>query len=158
LTTMRRKAAQGLKLGDIFKVVRTFTQEDVEKFGAISKDYNPVHYEKRFCAVKGFSGPICHGLLVGNLACEIGGQLGWLASRFEFHFKRPVYVGDTVTCKVTIAEMNLRGRAKAEVEYVNQDGVLVMTAQLYGIVPQEPEREVLKAMMAEGDPTNKLNE
>jgi len=34
----------------------------------------------------------------------------------------------------------------------------VLEADLEGILPAEPEREVLAAMVAEGDPTNKLRE
>jgi hypothetical protein len=34
----------------------------------------------------------------------------------------------------------------------------VLEADLEGIVPAEPEQAVLKAMVQEGDPTNKLRE
>lgn len=27
---------------------------------------------------------ICHGLLVGGMICEFGGQVGWLASGMDF--------------------------------------------------------------------------
>ena len=89
---------------------------------------------------------------------EIGGQMGWLASVMNFRFKKPVYFGDTVTCKLTITDIDTRNRARALAEYHNQDGVVVLEADLEGIVPAKPEQEVLKAMVAEGDPTNKLVE
>jgi hypothetical protein len=40
--------------------------------------------------------------------------------------------------------------------YRNQDGATVLEADLAGILPGTREREVLKEMAAEGDPTNKL--
>ncbi|GEM_PF-2766479 len=48
--------------------------------------------------------------------------------------------------------------AKAEIVWQNQDGVTVMESVLTGILPGVPEREVMMAMIAEGDPTNKLTQ
>jgi len=125
-------------------------------FAGITRDYNPVHFDERFAAVKKFNGRICHGLLVAAMLTEVGGQMGWLASVMNFRFKKPVYLGDTVTCKLTITEIDVRNRARAFAEYHNGAGAVVLEADLEGIVPAEPEQDVLKAMVQEGDPTNKL--
>ena len=126
-------------------------------FADITRDYNPIHFEKRFVQTKNFNGRICHGLLVGSILTEIGGQIGWLASDMNFRFKRPVYIGDTIECTFTISEVDARNRARAEAIYRNQDGVIVLEADLAGILPGTPELEVLDTMAAEGDPTNKLS-
>ena len=76
MTSIRKKAIQGLQTGDVFSVSRTFTRQDMIQFADISKDYNPVHFDKRFAEIKNFPTPICHGLLVGSLTTEIGGQIG----------------------------------------------------------------------------------
>ena len=55
-----------------FTFTRTFTKIDVEVFGNITRDYNPVNYERQFALVKGFSGLICHGLLIGSKIYELG--------------------------------------------------------------------------------------
>jgi acyl dehydratase len=141
-----------------FTFTRTFIKGDVEVFGDITRDYNPVHYEPRFAQIKGFSGLICHGLLVGSMICELGGQVGWLASGMEFRFLRPVYTGDTITCRVTIEEIDERNFARAGGIFTNRDGLRVLEATVTGFVPGTPEREVLVRMMAEGDPTNKLRQ
>ena len=88
---------------------------------------------------------------------EIGGQIGVLASRMEFVFKKPVYFGDTVRCRWIFTEINKEGRAKAEVEFRNQDEIIVLIATVEGIIPGVRERAILKAMVEEGDPTNKLS-
>jgi hypothetical protein len=44
----------------------------------------------------------------------------------------------------------------AEAVFQKQDQTIVLEASLKGIPPGQREREVLKAMVAEGDPTNKL--
>jgi acyl dehydratase len=139
-----------------FTFSRTFITRDVEVFGDITRDYNPVHYEERFARIKGFSGLICHGLLVGSMICELGGQVAWLASAMEFEFLRPVYIGETITCRLTIEEVDDRGFARATGIFTNQDGQRVMEATLKGFIPDHPEKDVLTEMMAEGDPTNKL--
>jgi acyl dehydratase len=156
MSKIRNKTIQGLAVGDKLVVTRRFTEADTMAFAEVTRDYNPIHFEKRFADVKDFRGRICHGLLVGSLLTEIGGQIGWLASEMNFRFKRPVYFGDTVECTFTITAIDGRNRARAEAIYRNQDGAIVLEADLGGILPGPREREVLAEMVAQGDPTNKL--
>jgi acyl dehydratase len=156
MSEIRQKAIQGITVGDSFTIKRTFTEEDMNAFAGITRDYNPVHFDARFAAVKHFNDRICHGLLVAGMLTEIGGQIGWLASVMNFRFKKPVYFGDTITCKLTITDIDERNRARAIAEYQNEEGLLVLEADLEGIVPAEQEQEVLAAMVQEGDPTNRL--
>jgi acyl dehydratase len=155
MSKIRIKTIQGLAVGDTFVVRRKFTQADMRSFADVTRDYNPIHFEKRFADVKNFRNRICHGLLVGSILTEVGGQIGWLASEMNFRFKRPVYFGDTIECTFTISEIDTRNRARAQAIYRNQGGTIVLEADLAGIVPGEPEKEILEAMVAEGDPTNK---
>jgi 3-hydroxybutyryl-CoA dehydratase len=156
MSELRQRAIQGLKAGDAFEVTRTFTREDTMTFGALTRDYNPVHYEPRFAQDKGFSGIVCHGLLAGSMICEVGGQIAWLATGMSFRFRRPVYPGDTVTCRLVISEIDERGRARAAASFTNQHGEQVATAELTGHLPTGRGREILADMMAEGDPTNAI--
>ena len=155
MSYIRKKAIAGLKRGDSFAVLRTFTELQTMAFAEMSRDYNPVHFDDRFAEVKSFRGRICHGLLVASLLTEIGGQIGWLASGMNFRFKKPVYFGDTIECCLTITELDDRNRAKAEAVFKNQQDEIVIEAHLTGIVPGAPEQRVMEAMLAEGDPTNK---
>ena len=154
MSYIRKKAIAGLKPGDSFSASRTFTEQETMAFAALSRDYNPVHFDDRFAEVKRFQGRICHGLLVAGLLTEIGGQIGWLASGMNFRFKKPVYFGDTIECSFTITELDDRSRAKAEAVFKNQQDEVVIEAHLTGIIPGVPEQRVMEAMLAEGDPTN----
>jgi 3-hydroxybutyryl-CoA dehydratase len=154
MSDMRTRAIAGLKPGDSFSVSRTFTERDTLAFADTSRDYNPVHFDDRFASAKNFRGRICHGLLVASMVTEIGGQIGWLASGMTFRFKRPVYFGDTIECRLTITEIDDRNRAKAEATFTNQQNEGVIEASVTGIIPGLAERRVMEAMMAEGDPTN----
>jgi 3-hydroxybutyryl-CoA dehydratase len=157
MSHIRNKAISGLEIGDTFSVSRTFSEQDVIQFADISRDYNPIHCEERFSNVKNIDGLICHGLLVACLVTEIGGQIGWLASGMTFEFKKPVYIGDTIKCDFTITEMDEKGRAKAEAVFTNGNNIIVLEAVLIGIVPGAQEKQVMKDMMTEGDPTNKIS-
>ncbi len=142
---------------DVFSISREFTEEDTTSFAGITRDYNPVHFDDRFAEVKGLSNRICHGLLVAGMITEIGGQIGCLASEMSFDFKKPVYFGDNIECSLTITELNDKGWINSKAEYKNQNGTVVIEGLLKGIVPDFKTREVMKVMVAEGDPTNRLN-
>jgi len=157
MSHIRKKAIERLETGDTFSVSRTFIEQDVIRFGDISRDYNPVHYDERFAKLKNFDGRICHGLLVASILTEIGGQIGWLASKMTFKFKNPVYFGDTIRCDLTITEIDERGRAKAEAVFTKEHDVTVLEAFLTGIVPGAQEKQVMKDMLVKGDPTNKVS-
>jgi acyl dehydratase len=151
MSQIRNQTIQGLTVGETFTVSRKFTEQDMITFADITRDYNPIHFDKRFVAAKNLKGRICHGLLVGSLLTEIGGQIGWLASEMNFRYKKPVYFGDTIECSLTITKIDRRNRARAEAIYRNQDGVVVLEAGLAGILPGDREREVLDAILAGGE-------
>ena len=156
MSSMRMKAVEGISLGDTFITSRIFTEQEVMDFAKISRDYNPVHFDKRFADAMNFNGKICHGLLVACMVTEIGGQLGWLATEMDFKFQKPVYFGDTIKCELTIIDINENGLATSEVVFTNQDGTIILEAMVKGFAPGEPGKQVMRAMMAEGDPTNKI--
>ena len=151
MSWIRRKAVQGLQAGDCFSVSRRFTEEDVVQFAHISRDYNPVHFDQRYAEVKDFQGCICHGLLVGTLLTEIGGQIGWLATKMDFEFKKPVYPGDNIRCDFTIVEIADNLRAKAEAVFSNQDGTVVLKAHLFGFLPGHSEKTLMQDVLTQGE-------
>jgi acyl dehydratase len=156
MSEIRNRTIQGLQVGDTFSISRRFTEEDMLSFADVTRDYNAVHFDSRFSGAKNFKDRICHGLLVGSMLTEIGGQIGWLASVMNFRFKQPVYFGETITCRFTITDIDDHLRACAKVVYSNQDGNIVLEAELKGVLPNAAECRILNDMAAEGDPTNKL--
>ena len=154
MSEIRKKTIRGLKAGDTFSVSRRFSEEDMTAFADITRDYNPVHFDSRFAGAKNLKARICHGLLVGSILTEIGGQIGWLASVMNFRFRQPVYFDETVTCRFTITAIDERRRARAQAVYLNAGGRIVLEAELEGILPDEAQRRILGKMVAEGDPTN----
>jgi 3-hydroxybutyryl-CoA dehydratase len=158
MSQWRKRAAEGVSPGDRFSFSRGFSPEEVAAFGELTRDYNPVHYDETFAELKGFGGPISHGLLAGSMICEIGGQLGWLATGMDFAFKKPIYPGDTITCELTVDGVDSSRFARASARLTNQDGVEVMAVALEGFLPDPAARDRLSQMIAEGDPTNPLRD
>jgi len=156
MSSMRMKAIKGISVGDTFTTTRTFTEQQVMDFSEISRDYNPFHFDERFAKAMKFNGKICHGLLVGSMVTEIGGQLGWLATEMDFKFQKPVYFGDTIKIDLTVIDIDENGLATSEVVFKNQDGATVLEAIVKAFAPGEPGKQVIRAMIAEGDPTNKI--
>jgi len=150
------KAVEGISVGDTFTTSRTFTEQHVMDFAKISRDYNPVHFDERFAKAMKFNRKICHGLLIASMVTEIGGQLGWLATEMDFKFQKPVYFDDTIKIDLTVIDMDENGLATSEVVFTNQDGIVVLEAVIKGFAPGEPGKQVIREMIAEGDPTNKI--
>jgi 3-hydroxybutyryl-CoA dehydratase len=128
-----QRAFEELEVGQTFTFRRTFTETDVANFCGVTGDFNPYHLDAAFAAESFFGRRIIPGLLTGSMMTHVGGLLGFLATEMQFEFLAPVYVGDTITCTVTVAGKNpdLR-RVEGEAEYVNQDGVGVLWARFEG--------------------------
>ncbi|MCU0564326.1 MAG: acyl dehydratase [Desulfobacterales bacterium] len=156
MSAIRRRAIEGIEAGDTFTVTRCFSEADTVRFGELTRDYNPVHHDDRFALAKGLPGRICHGLLIGALLTEIGGQIGWLASGMSFRFLGPVSFDETVSCTLTVHTVDPRGKARASAEMRAGDGRLVATAELFGLLPSAADRAVMQRMVDEGDPSNPL--
>ncbi|MEX5625941.1 acyl dehydratase [Pseudomonas poae] len=146
MNAMRQKAIEGLKEGDTFEIKRTFSHADIVQFEVLSRDHNPVHSNAMYAEAKGFDGVIAHGLLTATLITEIGGQLGWLATSMNFRFKRPVYIGDELTCVWKIMGIDDGNRARAEVTVNNIHGQAVLLADTTGLIPTDTERNLLASI------------
>ncbi len=153
----RKKMIQGLQPNDTFTLKRTFTKQDTLVFGDLTRDYNPIHYDDRWTTAKGFDDQICHGLLVGSMICEFGGQVGWLATSMDFKFIKPVYFNDTIECTITLISLDDKGKAEAEAIFLNQKSIQVCHAKMKGRLPLIREKQILNQMVEEGDPSNKIS-
>ncbi|MCL7418025.1 MAG: dehydratase, partial [Halalkalicoccus sp.] len=75
---------------------RTFTHEDVRRFGEISGDQQSIHTdpdeEGRL---------VVQGLLTATIPTKIGGDQEFIARTMEYDFRRPVYTGERITCEWT---------------------------------------------------------
>lgn len=128
-----RDAYAQMTVGQTFTFRRTFSEGDVALFCGVTGDYNPYHIDQTFIEESWFKRLIIPGLLTASMITHIGGMIGFLATEMNFQFPQAVYIGDTVTCTVTIMEKDDTQRAvRASATLVNQHGVEVVRAQFAG--------------------------
>ena len=128
-----REAFDSLHVGQAFTYRRTFTESDVSLFIGVTGDLNPYHQDETFAGESWFKRRNIPGLLTASMATHIGGMLGFLATEMTFQYLKPVYVGDTVACVVTVMEKDVEKRQIfCAVSYTNQDGVEVLKGSFRG--------------------------
>ena len=128
-----REAFDEMRVGQTFTFRRTFTDGDVALFCGVTGDYNPYHQDESFAEESPYGRPTVPGLLTGSMLTHIGGLLGFLATEMSFEYLGPVFVGDTITCTVTIVEKDEeKRRVEASAELVKGDGVEVLWASFGG--------------------------
>ncbi len=128
-----QNAFDAMPMGKSYRFTRTFTDGDVAMFCGVTGDFNPYHLDDDFAAASPMRRRIIPGLLTASMATHIGGMIGFLATHMNYNFLLPVYVGDTVTCTVTIIEKDAaRRRLVGETVCINQEGKEVLRGTFEG--------------------------
>src|ERR1700743_3896246 len=99
-----------LKPGMSESFTKTITERDIELFGEVSGDTNPVHFDEEFAKTTIFKGRIADGMLSASyISTVLGMKLprpGTIFMSLTTRFKAPVRIGDTVTTTCTVREVN----------------------------------------------------
>lgn len=129
---------------------RTITETDIVNFAGLSGDFNPIHIDHEFARSTPFRQPLAHGLLVFSLASGLGlysppmRTLAFLSIR-EWHFRGPVFIGDTLRALSKVLAKEIRGRGRrGEITWqrriinqerkVVQEGVTITLVEGRGLV------------------------
>lgn len=116
---------------------QTITDADVKGFAGISGDRNPVHLDEEYAQESRFKKRIAHGFLSASFFSAIfGTQLpgrGCVYASQNLNFKRPVYIGDTVTAVVTVQAIDVeRKRVTFETKCVVSGKIVISgTAEIF---------------------------
>ena len=101
---------EDLTIGQAATYTRTVTESDIQQFGAVSGDLNPLHFDDEYAKTTIFRGRIAHGMLsLSYLSTVLGTQLPGAGSIFlgaTVRFKAPVRIGDTVNATCTVRDIN----------------------------------------------------
>jgi acyl dehydratase len=98
---------EDIEIGRKEILTRTITEIDVGVFEALSGDNNPLHMNDEFGAHTPFGRRVVHGLFTGALISTTHTRLtgpGFVYVGQELRFLGPVFIDDTLTIEVTVAE------------------------------------------------------
>jgi 3-hydroxybutyryl-CoA dehydratase len=103
-----------LKPGMSSSFAKTVSESDVQKFGEVSGDMNPVHFDEEYAKKTLFRGRIAHGVLSASyISTVLGMQMpgpGTIFMNVSCRFRAPVRIGETVTATCTVREVNQEKR------------------------------------------------
>lgn len=129
-----------IKEGDTVTFYRTFTDGDVANFTGITGDFNPIHMDAEIAALCGYKARVVPGLLTASMLTHAGGTLlpePYPAGKMSFSFLAPVYIGDTICARVTVAKKDsVNNKLTLRIKCTNQEGKTVLEGEVAGkIVP-----------------------
>jgi 3-hydroxybutyryl-CoA dehydratase len=131
---MEGKTIDELKVGDSAQISKTVSETDIYLFAGITGDFNPAHVDEEYARRTFFGTRIAHGMLTAGfistvLGCHLPGP-GAVYLRQEVSFLGPVKIGDTITARAEVIEIDtVKGRIKLLTTCDNQDGKRVVTGE-----------------------------
>lgn len=140
-----------IAIGDTASVTRTLSRKDIQLFALLSGDGNPAHIDSQFAGTDIFRKVIAHGMWGGGLlSAVLGTELpgpGTIYLGQSLRFLRPVAIGDSITCSVTVtARQPDRNVILLDCRCVNQDGETVITGEAEVKAPTEKIRRPRAAL------------
>jgi 3-hydroxybutyryl-CoA dehydratase len=139
------KTIDHLQVGDYAQFSKTITDADIVLFAGVTGDLNPAHINEEYAKETFFKTRIAHGiLLAGFISSVIGMQLpgpGTIYIRQELNFLAPARIGDTITARVEVAEMNKeKNRVTLKTFCKNQNNEVVLDGQALVSPPKAPKK------------------
>lgn len=129
-----------LQVGMSAEFAKTVTDADLVMFAGVSGDTNPVHFDAEFAKETMFQGRIAHGMLSASLISTVLGTKlpgpGAIYMSQTFKFLGPVYPGDTVRARVTIAEIDTKRRRLTLETGCTVGGKAVVSGEAKVFVPE----------------------
>jgi acyl dehydratase len=132
-----------LNVGDTARFTKTVTEIDIAFFAAIGGDFNPVHFDDEHAKATPFGARVAHGpVLLAFAANVLGMQLpgvGTIAVENQISYRKPVYIGDTITTTGEVAELDAEShRAKIALTWTGKDDAVVATGMAIVMPPKRP--------------------
>lgn len=133
---------EDLQIGMEAALLHDVKPTDITQFAEVSGDHNPLHLDPVYAARTIFGGCIAHGMLTASyisavFAMQLPGPGAVYVSQ-SLNFRGPVRVGDTVTTKVTIAELFPAKRRAMFACECTVGGRPVLTGEAILMVPARP--------------------
>nr|WP_258929063.1 MaoC family dehydratase [Desulfoferrobacter suflitae] len=123
-----------MKVGAAAQFAKTVSEVDVYLYAGLSDDFNPAHINEAHARKPVFKTRIAHGMpAAGFISAVLGTQLpapGSIYIRQELNFLAPVHMGDTITARVEVVEVdNGKKRVRMRTTCVNQNSETVLDGE-----------------------------
>jgi 3-hydroxybutyryl-CoA dehydratase len=137
------KSIDNLQVGDVAEFAKTVSETDIYLYAGITGDFNPAHVNEEYAKNTFFKTRIAHGMLTaGLISAIIANQLpgpGTIYLKQELNFLAPVRIGETITGRVEVIEINVeKNRVRLKTTCSNQDGVIVISGEGLVSPPKAP--------------------
>ena len=124
-------------VGDEITLQHTVSAADIDRFAELTGDFAPQHVDDEYMKSTRYGKRIAHGVLVlgfsTTASTELGKRLGKPSVSYGYdrlRFPAPVFVGDALTVRYTVAEVDReRERVVAEVRVVRAEGEVCVAAR-----------------------------
>ena len=128
------KTIDELHIGDAAEFTKTISESDIYLFAGVTGDLNPAHINESYAKNTFFKTRIAHGmLLAGFISGVIGMKLpgpGSIYIRQELKFLAPARIGDTITARVEVTQMQSeKNRITLRTTCTNQENMLIMDGE-----------------------------
>lgn len=125
------KTVHEMNVGDWAEFSKTVSETDIYGFAGITGDFNPAHVDEHYAGTTYFKKRIAHGMLsAGFISTVLGMKLpgcGAVYMKQDMSFLAPVYIGDTITARAEVLEVNVdKNRVIMKTTCTNQDGTVVL--------------------------------
>jgi 3-hydroxybutyryl-CoA dehydratase len=132
-----------IQVGDKGYHGKTITETDLVLFAGISGDFNPMHVNKEYAKTTPYGKRIVHGiisvsLIAGVLGMKLPGA-GTVHVSQKVDFKKPVFIGDTLTAVAEILEKFTKKEGKLrflriKTDVYNQNNEIVTNGEALVII------------------------
>jgi 3-hydroxybutyryl-CoA dehydratase len=118
-------------VGDVQTFSKTITEADIVLFAGVSGDTYPLHVDAEYAKATRFGQRVAHGMLSASLLSTVNGLMlgtpGGLYVEQNLQFRRPVYIGDTLTARSELVAIDgEKRRLHCKTTIVNQHGKIVV--------------------------------
>lgn len=133
------------EIGQTASFSRTITETDFMMYAGLSGDYNPIHVDKEYAKKTFFKERISHGLLTASFLSRLLGMHlpgpGSVYVSQTLHFEKPVYIGDTITAKAEVIDLeNSKRLLTLATTCENQHGDIVLQGEGLMKLPKKEEQ------------------
>ena len=109
---MKSIPIEEIKIGDSAEISKLMSADMVKAFAEISEDFNPVHLDENYALKSRYKKQIIHGLMATSLFSGLFGTKlpgeGCVYKSQNILFKRAIYIGDTVTARVEVTDVDIK--------------------------------------------------